>query len=469
MKGATAVTHKDDFTKDVLSLPVYFCELRERLGRCEGVEVDATTEHAPAGGPRSLQAVIRALQAELGGGSSDLQISSVLGRGAFGAVYAGRWRSLPVAVKMLVVRDALAEAEGWQRQQAVLEAAISLSMAHENLVATYTYMLKPLVQQPPSAEDGAAAGGGSPGRIVGPDEITVADGGADAYKLYIVQELCNGGSLRQALACGMAGSVRSGGSGRLLALRLALDVARGVAHVHECRIVHGDLKPENVLLTVADTSGNDVQAPVALSATASYGCSEGGGATAAQANAGERIPTEEANGPCAGPAPLSCPASVPVPGAATSTRAPAFPALTAKVADFGLSLPLPEDATHQSKRYQGTPARTAPEVVAHGRVSLRSDVWSYGTMLIEFFYGCTLEDIVATFSRTLPDVGPEIVCQQLRALLLQDMSASPEREYTSLTASCFAPTPHNRPTFETIVSQLELIMGGAEVGGAEQA
>ncbi|KXZ47092.1 hypothetical protein GPECTOR_38g329 [Gonium pectorale] len=318
--------------------------------------------------PQCDQAFLQDVSAELGGGSSDLQISTVLGRGAFGVVYAGRWRSLPVAVKTMVVTDVEAGAEGRKRQQAVLEAAISLSMAHKNVVATYTYMLKPLMQQPPSTEDGAAAGGGSPGR-----SITVVDGGADAYKLYIVQELCNGGSLRQALAHGMAGSVRNGGSRRLLALRLALDVARGVAHVHACRIVHGDLKPDNVLVMVLDTTA-----------------------------------------PCPGPASLSTSL------ASACAGDPALPAITAKVADFGLSLPLPENATHQSNRYQGTPSRFAPEVALHGRLSQGSDVWSYGTMLIEFFYGCTFEEIAATFATLLAGSGPtKMEYRALCTLLLQ--------------------------------------------------
>ncbi|KXZ47093.1 hypothetical protein GPECTOR_38g330 [Gonium pectorale] len=360
------------FLQDV---SVYFSELQERLGRSEWMQMGAA-ECFPPAGPRSLQSVIQALQAELGCGSSDLQVSSVLGRGAFGVVYTGRWRSLPVAVKTMVVTDVEAGAEGRKQQQAVLEAAISLSMAHENVVATYTYLLKPLVQQPPSAVDGAADGGGSHDRSAGPNEITVADGGADAYKLYIVQELCNGGSLRQALAYGVAGSVRSGGSGRLLALRLALDVARGVAHVHACRIVHGDLKPDNVLLVVGD-----------------------------------------ATAPCPGPASLHTISAL------ASTRDPALPALTAKVADFGLSLPLSEDATHQSKRYQGTPARVAPEVALHGRLSQGSDVWSYGIMLIEFFYGCTFEEIAATLAAMLAGSGPaKMEYRTLCTLMLQASS-----------------------------------------------
>ncbi|KXZ47123.1 hypothetical protein GPECTOR_38g361 [Gonium pectorale] len=388
---------------DFTTLPVYFCELRDRLKR--GADEDGDSEAAavvegdPLAEKSGLQAAIRALQAELGGDSSEMEVFSVLGSGAFGVVYTGRWRSLPVAVKTMVVTDVESGNEGRRRQQAVLEAAISLSMAHENLVATYTYMLKPLVQQP---SDTSCAGGQGvgPGQQMPPG--TVADGGADAYKLYIVQELCNGGSLQQALSHGMAGSVRNGGSSRLLALRLALDVARGVAHVHACRIVHGDLKPDNVLLMVSP---------------------EGGGET--------------------------------------GNHGSAFPALTAKVADFGLSLPLPEDATHQSKRYQGTPCRMAPEVARRGELSQRSDVWSFGTMLIEFFFGCTLEGIAAAFMSTLPDVASKMEYQQLCNLLLEDMLSTSECVYALLAASCFAPNPHNRPTFKTIVSRLEAILGSS--------
>ncbi|KXZ50664.1 hypothetical protein GPECTOR_15g348 [Gonium pectorale] len=118
------------------------------------------------------------------------------------------------------------------------------------------------------------------------NEAYQEEAGTEAYRLNIVQELCNGGTLRKALSQGMAGSIRKSGSLRLLALRLALDVALGMQHVHSCNIVHGDLKPE--------------------------------------------------------------------PGSA-------LPQLTAKVADFGLSLPLAEGATHASQRFHGTPARSAPE------------------------------------------------------------------------------------------------------------
>ncbi|KXZ46410.1 hypothetical protein GPECTOR_44g84 [Gonium pectorale] len=440
---------------------VYFCELQDRLAQLEGLDEAAAAECATAEGARGgLAAAIRALKAELAD-ASDLHVSSILGRGSFGVVYAGRWRSLPVAVKALVVTGVEVGLEGWRRQQAMLEAAISLSMAHENVVGTYTYVLKPLVQQAagvqqvvmyesrtPRADDTREGGSST--------KQDPAGACPDAYKLYIVQELCNGGSLQQALAKGMAGGVRKGGSGRLLALRLALDVARGVAHVHACRIVHGDLKPDNVLLvvSVAETRDAALAAPSPAPRAALVRDPALPAVTAKVADFG---------------------LSLPLPEDAThqSKRYQGTPSRMApEVADFGLSLPLPEDATHQSKRYQGTPSRMAPEVIAHGRLSTRSDVWSYGTMLIEFFYGCTIEGIAAVYAGMMGARFDMCAALDLRgehrhlcALLLEDMLTSPEQEYCQLTATCFAIDPRKRPDFATIVSRLENILGRAEEAG----
>ncbi|KXZ50656.1 hypothetical protein GPECTOR_15g340 [Gonium pectorale] len=285
-------------------LASYFNEMRakyeqEIAGTAKPRPVPASHKTAQRPGEsRDMPAAIRALQSELK--DAELRVFSVLGAGSYGVVYIGSWRGLPAAVKTLVVPEAAVGKEGRARQRAVLEAAISMSMAHTNVVATYSYDIKPLVQLPGGESEGA---GGEVGDAVA------------AYKLYIVQELCNGGTLCHALAQGTAGAVRAGGAFRLMALRLALDVAQGMRHVHGCRIVHGDLKP-----------------------------------------------------------------------------------VRAKVADFGLSLPLAEGATHASQRFHGTPAYMAPEVATQGQLSPRADVWSFGLMLVELYYGCTLEDIRSLYA-----------------------------------------------------------------------
>ena len=56
---------------------------------------------------RASDCSIRCLQAELSGRQEQLKIQAVLGKGSFGVVYLGTWRGLRVAVKTLVVHDAL--------------------------------------------------------------------------------------------------------------------------------------------------------------------------------------------------------------------------------------------------------------------------------------------------------------------------------------------------------------------------
>eukprot|EP00198_Chlamydomonas_reinhardtii_P003314 XP_001692650.1 predicted protein [Chlamydomonas reinhardtii] len=71
------------------------------------------------------------------------------------------------------------------------------------------------------------------------------------------------------------------------------------------------------------------------------------------------------------------------------------PPVTAKVSDFGLSLPMGENQTHASNRFQGTPGYAAPEVLSRGRLSLAADVWSFGVLLLELCHGMRFKHILA--------------------------------------------------------------------------
>ncbi|KXZ50666.1 hypothetical protein GPECTOR_15g350 [Gonium pectorale] len=363
---------------------VYFCDLRDKLlhrkDEEQPTELSEQLSEQPAGATpppttkragasSDLSRAIRTLQAELGG--ADLEILAALGKGAFGAVYHGTWRGLDVAVKTIVVADA-AGGDGGARQRAVLEAAISMSMAHPNVVATYSYELKPLVHQPSHERGSGPAGGGV---NAGVDvHAAVVDG--DAYKLYIVQELCNGGTLQSAL--------------------------------------------KNVLMVCAPAS--EGQTP----------------------SAGTKVAPRTPHGS-------------------------SLPQLTAKVADFGLSLPLPEGATHASKLWQGTPARSAPETFIGGRQSPRGDVWSFGLMLIELFYGCALEEVAAVYRSLLGrDEGHGSVAR-LCQYLVEDMLESPHRTYAELVAACLSVEPHGRPDFEAIVRTLEGLRDGAGASGSRSS
>jgi predicted ATPase len=74
-----------------------------------------------------------------------------------------------------------------------------------------------------------------------PNIVSVYDIGEEASHPYIVMELVDGESLRAVMGAGPC-------PGELL-LHLAVQVADGLVAAHERQIVHGDLKPENVLVT----------------------------------------------------------------------------------------------------------------------------------------------------------------------------------------------------------------------------
>ncbi len=119
-----------------------------------------------------------------------------------------------MAVKTLVVHDALLGVEGRRRQRAILEAAISTSLQHPNVVSTYAFEVKPLgVVAPAAPQAGQSKGSSGPTRSdaeertgdtagegpgvgdsggVGDSQISsgarnVWESAGDVYKLYIIQ------------------------------------------------------------------------------------------------------------------------------------------------------------------------------------------------------------------------------------------------------------------------------------------
>lgn len=99
--------------------------------------------------------------------NQDLQLYHVIGVGSFGAVHLGSWRGKQVAVKVMHLPahaftpesspQEVAQPQGQQGQQqhmrqqnsrqhmAMMEAVLSTSLHHPNVVQVYTYMLAPLM------------------------------------------------------------------------------------------------------------------------------------------------------------------------------------------------------------------------------------------------------------------------------------------------------------------------------------
>lgn len=100
----------------------------------------ATTSHDMSHEVEQLAAGLDAEHA------NKLLVEGILGKGACGTVFQGKWRGLPVAIKtMLFSASEAGRARGVSSYQAaVQEAAMCLGLTHRNIVATYHFDVKPI-------------------------------------------------------------------------------------------------------------------------------------------------------------------------------------------------------------------------------------------------------------------------------------------------------------------------------------
>ena len=161
---------------------------------------------------------------------SQVQLENVLGQGSFGIVYKGKWRSMTVAVKSLLFHDASTAKK--IRQRALTEAAINQLLSNDNIVNTYAYDLRTLT----------------------PD-VSLPDSHLEAgthWKLYIVQEFCDGGTLADWIDNRKLLSPTSSSEKVVVMwewiLQLIVDILKGLVYIHSNQIIHGDLSSGNVLL-----------------------------------------------------------------------------------------------------------------------------------------------------------------------------------------------------------------------------
>ncbi|GLI65793.1 hypothetical protein VaNZ11_009413 [Volvox africanus] len=258
-----------------------------------------------------------------------IQLFEVLGSGAFGKVQRGIWRGTVVAVKTMILPANMTGQEK-REKMAVMEAAISSSLVHPNIVTTYTYFIRPYHEP---THEGVQQMLGTPSTHVntnnmyrslgndppppGADEsVAASESTVHSYEVRLVLEYCDKGCLKDALdqhVFMQGGTFNLGG-----VLETAADVAKAMVHMHAANVLHSDLKARNIMLKSSGTEGRGV---------------------------------------------------------------------VAKVADFGLSTRMEHQETHLSSCFQGTLTHMAPEVMLEGRISKAADVYSFGILMWELFCG----------------------------------------------------------------------------------
>lgn len=136
-----------------------------------------------------------------------LHLGMPFAQGAFGKLYRGTYNGMDVAIKLLERPEADPEKAQLLEQQFVQEVMMLATLKHPNIVKFIGACRKPLVW-------------------------------------CIVTEYAKGGSLKNFL------SKRQNRSVPLkLAVKQALDVARGMAYVHGLGFIHRDLKSDNLLIS----------------------------------------------------------------------------------------------------------------------------------------------------------------------------------------------------------------------------
>ncbi|GFR47096.1 hypothetical protein Agub_g8666 [Astrephomene gubernaculifera] len=323
---------------------------------------------------------------------NEVKLHEMLGEGTFGKVYRGVWRGTDVAVKTMVLPANMSGAEK-REKMAIMEAAISSSLAHPNIVQTYTYFIKTVREEaaaeeeaPPAPAAGILVGAGSSSTSASalghtfdePAANKSASPSAQAvhgYEVRLVLEFCDRGCLRDALD-GDAFLTSSGVNYRGV-LDTAADIAKAMLHLHCADVLHGDLKARNVMLKSSGTEGRGV---------------------------------------------------------------------ICKVADFGLAVKMDTvEQTHMSGMYQGTLTHMAPELLLQGRMSKAADVYAFGVTLWELFTGGHAFQGVP---RAL--LGHQITQERRRPPFPPFV---PEA-YARLAAECWAHRAEDRPTFEVILERL---------------
>ncbi|TKY52448.1 Receptor serine/threonine-protein kinase ALE2 [Spatholobus suberectus] len=137
----------------------------------------------------------------------------------------------------------------------------------------------------------------------------------------------------------------------------------------------------------------------------------------------------------------------------------------AKVADFGLAKQAPEGrANYLSTRVMGTFGYVAPEYAMTGHLLVKSDVYSYGVVLLELLTGRKPVDMSQpTGQENLVTLARPILRDKDRLEELADPRLGgryPKEDFVrvcTIAAACVAPEASQRPTMGEVVQSLKMV------------
>ncbi|KAL0389268.1 UNVERIFIED_CONTAM: putative serine/threonine-protein kinase PBL3 [Sesamum calycinum] len=144
----------------------------------------------------------------------------------------------------------------------------------------------------------------------------------------------------------------------------------------------------------------------------------------------------------------------------------------AKLSDFGLAREGPKgDKTHVSTRVVGTRGYAAPEYVATGHLTPKSDVYSYGVVLLELLSGkrATGDDNAGGAEETLVDWAKPFLSDNRKVLRIMDSrlggqySKKGAQAAAALALRCLHTDPKYRPSMMEVLAALEQLQTSREV------
>ncbi|XP_059294349.1 probable serine/threonine-protein kinase PBL7 [Lycium ferocissimum] len=131
----------------------------------------------------------------------------------------------------------------------------------------------------------------------------------------------------------------------------------------------------------------------------------------------------------------------------------------AKLSDFGLAKFGPSaDDTHVSTRVMGTHGYCAPEYAGTGKLTMKSDIYSFGVLLLELITGCrAMDDTREHGKEMLVDWARPMLKDRMNFVQLADpmlrgkFPQSVFRRVVELALMCVQDDPHARPHTKDIV------------------